>query len=66
MAIASTEFSDAAKIQADALGMSGAKCIFVNHPIQDATSDEIREKADTAVAEVINALSGSKAENEDV
>jgi hypothetical protein len=57
--IASTEFSDAAKTQAEALGMSDAKCIFVNHPIQDATNEQIQEKADAAVAEVIAALSES-------
>ena len=59
MTIASTEFSDAAKTQAEALGMSDAKCIFVNHPIQDATNEQIQEKADAAVAEVIAALSES-------
>lgn len=64
MAVASTEFTDAAKTQADALGMSDAKRIFVNHPIQDATHDEIREKADAAVAEVIAALSRSESEKD--
>lgn len=64
MAIASTEFTDAAKTQADALGMSDAKRVFVNHPIQDATHDEMREKAGTAVAEVIAALSRSENVND--
>jgi len=64
VAIASTEFSDAAKIQAEALGMSDAKRIFVNHPIQDATNEEICEKADAAVVEVIKALSDSNTEND--
>lgn len=63
MAIASTEFYDAAKIQAEALGMSDAKRIFVQHPIQDATIGEINDKADKAVVAVIDALSGSKSDN---
>lgn len=57
MAIASTEFGDAAKIQAKALGMADARYLLVPHPIQDATSDQIREKADAIVDEVIAALS---------
>lgn len=63
MAIASTEFSHAAETQAQALGMSGAKRIFVNHPIQDATSEEMRVKADTALNEVIDALSAGNEDN---
>jgi hypothetical protein len=56
VAVASIEFKDAAQTQADALGMSGARCVFVAHPIQDATDDEMRAKADAVVAEVIEAL----------
>lgn len=57
MAIASTEFGDAAKTQAKALGMVDAKYLLVPHPIQDATGDQLREKADAIVDEVIAALS---------
>ena len=56
VSIASTEFVDAAQTQAEALGMLDAKRAFVPHPIQDATDDEMREKADGVVAEVIAAL----------
>ncbi len=56
VAVASIEFKDAAQTQADALGMSEARCVFVAHPIQDATDDEMRAKADAVVAEVIEAL----------
>jgi hypothetical protein len=31
--------------------------VFVAHPIQDATDDEMREKADAVVDQVIAALS---------
>ncbi len=56
VAVASIEFKDAAQTQADALGMSEARCVFVAHPSQDATDDEMRAKADAVVAEVIEAL----------
>jgi hypothetical protein len=54
--IASTEFIDAAEKQASMLGMPGVRRIFVPHPIQDATDDEMREKADAIVDAVIEAL----------
>jgi hypothetical protein len=57
VAIASTEFGDAAKTQAKALGMADARYLLVPHPIQDATGDQIREKADAIIDEVIAALS---------
>lgn len=54
--IASTEFIDAAEKQASMLGMPGVRRIFVPHPIQDATDNEMREKADAIVDAVIEAL----------
>jgi hypothetical protein len=56
VSIASSEFKDAAQTQADALGMSDAACVFVPHPIQDATDDEMTSKADAVVDAVIAAL----------
>jgi hypothetical protein len=56
VSIASTEFADAADTQATALGMKDARCVFVAHPIQDATDDEMREKADAVIDKVIEAL----------
>ncbi len=56
VSIASSEFEDAAAVQANALGMNDAKCVFVPHPIQDATDDEMRAKADACVDEVVKAL----------
>jgi hypothetical protein len=55
--IASSEFVDAAKTQAEALGMAGARRLFVPHPIQDATDDEMRARADAVADAVIDALS---------
>ena len=54
--IASTEFIDAADVQSKALGLADVRRIFVPHPIQDATDDEMREKADAIVEQVIEAL----------
>lgn len=58
VSIASSAFVDAAATQAQALGMEDAKCVFVPHPIQDATDDEMQAKADACVEAVIAALTG--------
>jgi hypothetical protein len=49
-------FVDAAEAQSKALGLPEAPRIFVHHPIQDATDDEIRAKADAIIDNVIAAL----------
>ena len=56
VSIASSEFVGAAETQASALGMNDAQRVFVQHPIQDATDEEMRAKADVVVEEVIAAL----------
>jgi hypothetical protein len=53
--VASTEFVDAAETQAQALGFDAAR-VFVQHPIQDRTNDELRALADEAYAAVVAAL----------
>jgi alkanesulfonate monooxygenase SsuD/methylene tetrahydromethanopterin reductase-like flavin-dependent oxidoreductase (luciferase family) len=53
--VASDEFMDAAAAQARALGADPA-CIFVRHPIQDRTDDELRALADEAVEEIVRNL----------
>ena len=55
--LASTEFIDAAEAQQAALGVN-LKVVFVPHPIQDRTDDEIRSLARAAVADVLAALTG--------
>ena len=50
----------AAETQANALGMKGARRVFVDHPIQDATDHQMSEKADSVVDRVIAALSADK------
>lgn len=51
--IASTEFIDAADAQARSLGVEPAS-IFVPHPIQDRTDDEMRALADAALEEILS------------
>jgi len=53
--IASTEFIEAAETQAGALGFPAAR-VFVPHPIQDRTDDEMRALADVAVDEILAAV----------
>jgi hypothetical protein len=53
--VASSEFVEAAEAQAKALGVP-ARRVFVPHPIQDRTDDEMRALADGAVDQVLEAL----------
>ena len=53
--VASTEFVDAADAQSAALGADPAR-VFVPHPIQDRTDDEIRALADAAIDGVVRAV----------
>lgn len=53
--IATTEFVEAAQSQADALGYDPAM-LFVQHPIQDRTDDEIRAIADSAFDSIVSLL----------
>jgi hypothetical protein len=56
--VASDEFVHAAHRQAEALGMPelAERAVYVPHPIQDATDDEMREKARSALEAVLRAL----------
>ena len=53
--VASSEFVEAAESQARALGVP-ARRVFVPHPIQDRTDEEMRALADAAVEEILAAL----------
>jgi hypothetical protein len=53
--VASEEFVDAAEAQARSLGFDPAT-VFVSHPIQDRTDDEMSDLADRAVDAVLAAL----------
>jgi hypothetical protein len=53
--VASTEFVDAADAQARALGADPAR-VFVQHPTQDRTDEELRTLADDAIEAIVIAL----------
>ncbi len=53
--VASDQFVEAAAVQARALGADPAR-VFVPHPIQDRTDDEVRALADAAYAQILAAL----------
>jgi hypothetical protein len=53
--VASTEFVDGAAAQSRALGFPAA-AVFVPHPIQDRTDQEIRDLADAALDEIVAAV----------
>ena len=53
--IASTEFIEAAQLQCKALGME-PKMVFVQHPIQDRTDEELRALAENALDSIVQAL----------
>ncbi len=56
--LASTEFVDAAAAQSRALGADPA-ALFVPHPIQDRTDDELRDLADAAFDAILAAITES-------
>ena len=54
--VASAEFREAARVQAEALGMPDVARVFVPHPIQDRTDAEMAALADGAVDAIVAAL----------
>ncbi len=56
--VASAPFVDAAQTQADALGFDPRR-VFVAHPIQDRTDDEMYALADEAFAALVEALTAA-------
>jgi hypothetical protein len=56
VAIATDEFMTAARAQASALGRTDYEAVFVPHPIQDQTREEIETRAETALAEITSRL----------
>ena len=53
--VASSEFVEAAESQARALGVA-ARRVFVPHPLQDRTDDEMRALADGALNQILESL----------
>ncbi len=63
--VASAAFVQPAEHQAAALGMPeiAQKAVYVPHPIQDATDDEMRQKARDSVDKIIAALRNNPSPN---
>ena len=53
--VSTVEFVDAANVQAKALGTS-ASAVYVEHPIQDRTDEEMQAIADKAVEEIVSKI----------
>jgi hypothetical protein len=59
MFVASREFMQAATAQSTSLGVPDLKRVFVPHPIQDRTDDEMRTYADLVFDEIVNAVTAT-------
>ena len=57
--VASSEFINAASAQAEALGFPDIARVFVGHPIQDRTDDEMRELAELAFPEILRKITSA-------
>ncbi len=53
--VATTEFLDGAERQAKALGFDPA-AVYVSHPVQDRTDEEMRAMANDAFAKLVASL----------
>lgn len=60
--IASSEFVEAAAAQAKSLGIDPAM-VFVAHPIQDRSDDELRALADAALPGIVQRLVAAAGDN---
>lgn len=60
VAVATTEFITPARIQAGALGRPEFDAVYVEHPIQDQTPQQIAARADAVLAEIVKRLTGTQ------
>ena len=58
MPLATEEFRTAARVQASRLGRPDLEAVFVPHPIQDQTLEEIEARADDVIEQVVARLTG--------
>jgi hypothetical protein len=56
--VATSEFMAPARIQAGALGRAGFDAVYVPHPIQDQTPQQIAARADAVAEEIVRRLTG--------
>ena len=60
MPVATHEFRTAARAQAAALGRPDFDAVYVEHPIQDQTQQEIEARADRVLEDIIARLLGAE------
>ena len=58
ISVVTTGFTDAVTVQSKALGFDPA-VLFVPHPIQNRTADELKKIADDAIAPALKLLAAS-------
>lgn len=58
--VATHEFMTAARAQAAALGRPEFDAVYVPHPIQDQTKDEIAARADAILDEIVARLTAAR------
>ena len=58
--VASAQFVDAADAQSNALGFPTVARVFTPHPIQDRTDDEMIAYADSAIGEIVAAITAGQ------
>jgi len=56
--VATIEFTAPARIQAGALGRAGFDAVYVPHPIQDQSPQQIAARADAVIEELVRRLTG--------
>ena len=56
--IATHEFMTSARAQASALGRPDFDAVYVAHPIQDQTQQEIAARAESVLGEIVARLTG--------
>ncbi len=56
VAVATAEFMSPARIQAGALGRAGFDAVYVPHPIQDQTPEQVAARADAVADEIVRRL----------
>lgn len=54
--VMTSEFTGAAQVQADALGLPDVHRVVVPHPMQDRTDDEMHARAEAVIDDLIEAL----------
>ncbi len=57
--VVTTEFKQAANVQGKALGFKPA-IVWVDHPIQNRSPDELRALAVSAVSEILNQITSAQ------